>query len=147
MCTYIIHRSLVNSPNKGHWRGALMFSLICVWINGWINNGEAGDLRCHRAHYDITVMNLAGSQIAALCDHKSQQSHKLKRVTNRAVTGVSSAAVILTMRNRDVLSSLTFSGGFPLVICFQSVCSLLSVRARCESQLAVRSSGLNACWS
>ena len=21
------------------------FSLICVWINGWVNNGEAGDLR------------------------------------------------------------------------------------------------------
>ena len=26
------------------------------WINGWVNNGEAGDLRRHRAHYDITVM-------------------------------------------------------------------------------------------
>ena len=28
----------VNSPHKGQWRGALMFSLICVWINGWVNN-------------------------------------------------------------------------------------------------------------
>ena len=27
-----IHRSPVNSPHKGQWRGALMFSLICVWI-------------------------------------------------------------------------------------------------------------------
>ena len=36
-----IHRSRVNSPHKGQWRGALMFSLICVWINGWVNNGEA----------------------------------------------------------------------------------------------------------
>ena len=51
-----IHRSPVNSPHKGQWRGALMFSLICAWINGWVNNGEAGDLRCHRAHYDVTVM-------------------------------------------------------------------------------------------
>ena len=25
-------------------------------INGWLNNREASDLRCHRAHYDITVM-------------------------------------------------------------------------------------------
>ena len=25
-----IHRSPVNSPHKGQWRGALMFSLICV---------------------------------------------------------------------------------------------------------------------
>ena len=35
----------VNSPHKGQWRGAWMFSLICVWINGWVNNREAGDLR------------------------------------------------------------------------------------------------------
>ena len=51
-----IHRSPVNSPHKGQWRGALMFSLICVWINGWVNNREAGDLRRYRAHYDFIVM-------------------------------------------------------------------------------------------
>ena len=51
-----IHQSPVNSPHKGQWRGALMFSLICAWINGWINNREAGDLRHHRGHYDVTVM-------------------------------------------------------------------------------------------
>ena len=52
-----IHRSPVNSPHKGQWRGALMFSLICGWINGWVNNREAGDLRRHRAHYDVSEMN------------------------------------------------------------------------------------------
>ena len=46
----------VNSPHKGQWRGSLMFSLICVWINGWINNREAGDLRRYRAHFDVIVM-------------------------------------------------------------------------------------------
>ena len=51
-----IHRSPVKSPHKGQWRGALIFSLICAWIIGWANNGEAGCLRCHRTHYDITVM-------------------------------------------------------------------------------------------
>ena len=51
-----IHRSPVNSPHKGQWRGALMFTLICAWINGWVNNGEAGDLRRYRAHYDVIVM-------------------------------------------------------------------------------------------
>ena len=51
-----IHRSPVNSPHKGQWRGALMFSLISVWINGCVNNHEAGDLRRHRAHYDVIVM-------------------------------------------------------------------------------------------
>ena len=52
-----IHRSPVNSPRKGQWRGALMFPLICAWINGWVNNREAGDLRRHRAHYDVIVMH------------------------------------------------------------------------------------------
>ena len=51
-----IYRSSVNSPHKGQWRGALMFSLICVWINSWINNREAGDLRRHGDHYDVIVM-------------------------------------------------------------------------------------------
>ena len=44
------HWSPVDSPHKGQWRGALMFSLICA------NNRDAGDLRCHRAHYDDTVI-------------------------------------------------------------------------------------------
>ena len=26
------------------------------WINGWLCNREAGDVRCNRAHYDVTVM-------------------------------------------------------------------------------------------
>ena len=43
------HRSPVNSPHKGQWRGALKFSFICTWINSWIDNLEAGDLRRHRA--------------------------------------------------------------------------------------------------
>ena len=48
----------MNSPHKGQWRGALMFSLICVWINGWANNREAGYLRRCRAHNDVTVMSV-----------------------------------------------------------------------------------------
>ena len=42
-----IHRPVVNSPHKGQGRETLMFSLICAWINVWVNN---------RAHYDVTVM-------------------------------------------------------------------------------------------
>ena len=57
-----IHRSPVNSPHKGQWRGALIFSLISVWINGWVkvNNRDAGYLRRYHAHYDVTVMSYAG---------------------------------------------------------------------------------------
>ena len=41
-----------NSP----FAGVLMLSLICVWINGWVNNREACDLRRHRAHYAVIVI-------------------------------------------------------------------------------------------
>ena len=58
-----IHRSPVNSPHKGQWRGALMFSLICVWINDWVNNHETGDLRRYRAHYDVIVMHVFSPEL------------------------------------------------------------------------------------
>ena len=28
-----------------------------AWINGWVNNRDAGDLRRYSAHYDVIVMN------------------------------------------------------------------------------------------
>ena len=56
-----IHRSPVNSPHKGQYRGALMFSSICTWINGWVHNHEAGDLRWYRAHYDVIEMAIEKS--------------------------------------------------------------------------------------
>ena len=61
-----IHRSPVNSPHKGQWRGALMFSLIWVWINGWVNNLEAGDSRRH--HCDVTVMYLWTNTVLTHCE-------------------------------------------------------------------------------
>ena len=41
---------------KSQERGALIFSLICASTNAWVNNQDTGYLRCHRAHYDVTVM-------------------------------------------------------------------------------------------
>ena len=52
-----IRRSPVNSPHKGQCRGVSMFSMICAWINGIVNNREVVDLRRHRTYYDVTVMN------------------------------------------------------------------------------------------
>ena len=54
---------------KGQWRGALMFTLICVRINGCVNNREAGDLRRYYAHYGVTVM-----QSCRICANKSHTS-------------------------------------------------------------------------
>ena len=61
----------LNSPHKGQWRGALMFSLICARINSWVNNGEAGDLGHNRAHYDVTVM-LNWQMVGILCTNLVQ---------------------------------------------------------------------------
>ena len=59
-----IHRSPVNFPYKGQWRGALMFSLTYAWINDWVNNREAGDLRRQRGHYDVIVMIASGNGLS-----------------------------------------------------------------------------------
>ena len=64
-----IHRSTVNSPHKGQWRGTLMFSFIRVWINSSVNNREAGEMRSFRAHYDVIVMYL----------HTHKSSNRWKR--------------------------------------------------------------------
>ena len=80
-----IHRSPVNSPHKGQWRGALMFSLICVWINGWVNNREVGDLRRYRAHYDVIVM---------LCMCNSQGRGKNRWVNKMFIDSISGLPVI-----------------------------------------------------
>ena len=51
-----------NSPVPGEFptqrpvRGALMFSLICVWINCWVNLREVGDFRRYPTNYDVIVM-------------------------------------------------------------------------------------------
>ena len=60
-----IHRSPVNSPHKGQWHGALVLSFICAWMNSWVNNHEAGDLRRYRAHYDFTICTY--TQIDYVC--------------------------------------------------------------------------------
>ena len=58
-----IHRSLVISLYKDQCRWASMFFFICTWINRWVNNREAGDLRRHRAHFNdvIIVMEVSSA--------------------------------------------------------------------------------------
>ena len=57
-------------PWQGQWRGALIFiTFICAWINGWVNNREAGDLGRHRTHYGVNVMHNANK--ITVCIHAS----------------------------------------------------------------------------
>ena len=62
-----IHLSPVDSPHKGQWCGAFVFSLICTLTNGWINNQDPGDLRLHHTYYDISVMKFIGPPIRSRC--------------------------------------------------------------------------------
>ena len=70
-----IHRSPVNSPHTGQWRRALMFTLICARVN----NGEAGDFRCHRVHYDVIVMITITSICRPLWKHIIQKKRVVMR--------------------------------------------------------------------
>ena len=90
-----IHRSPVNSPHKGQRRGALMFTLICARINGWVNNREAGDISRYCNHYDVIVMLLRQAQ-----DHQSDVNNKtrwpLSSLIRTKQPPVNEAYVILT---------------------------------------------------
>ena len=69
-----LNRSIVSRFCSEHGSDALIFFLICVWINGWVNNGEAGDLRRHRGHYDVNVMDIRPKRILHLNLAKSRSS-------------------------------------------------------------------------
>ena len=84
-----IHRSPVNSPHKGQWRGALMFTLICARINGWVNNGEAGDLRRYRVHYEVTVMSKdLSSEMSSLFWTRQKRDDVMTQIDFPALWGV-----------------------------------------------------------
>ena len=94
-----IHRSAVNSPHKGQWRWALNFFFWSApWINGWANNHKVGDLRRHRARYDINVMFVIG-----VCWH-----HRLS-VTITTTCGVPSEDIMTTLGFRQIWSTQTTS--------------------------------------
>ena len=80
-----LRRSLVKSPLKGHWRGALMFPLICAWTNGWVNNQDAGDLRRHRTQHGITVMELRYAVIGCDPYWSVLQLYPSRNISNQTV--------------------------------------------------------------
>ena len=55
---------------------SLLFSLICVWINSWVSNREAGDLRRYRTHYDVIVMRCTKLvwNLIPMCTKKTRAS-------------------------------------------------------------------------
>ena len=66
-------------PTQSQWRGPLKFSLICVWNNSWVNNGDAGALRRHYAHYDVIVMDTLFGRITAHSLYSAWLNEKWRR--------------------------------------------------------------------
>ena len=93
--------SLVNSPHKGQWRGALMFYLICAWTNGWVNNREAGDLRRHHDHCDVTAMSCIGSSTGVIRTTKSDLAN------NDCATNTAASELKHMKKNRKNISNQT----------------------------------------
>ena len=62
-----IHRPPVNFRTKASGAELWFFSFIWVWINGWVNNRKAGDLRRYRAHYDVIVMGNEAIRRSSQC--------------------------------------------------------------------------------
>ena len=77
-----IHWSLMNSPHKGQWCRALMFSLISAWTNSWVNNRDDSDLRHYHTHYVITIMHQERNVSA-----DSTQNHVLHNNGNKLHLG------------------------------------------------------------
>ena len=69
-----IHRSSVNYPHKGQWRGASVFPLTCAWINGWVNKRVSVDLGRHGTHCDVIIMLRTWTQNI---DLKIEQNNRL----------------------------------------------------------------------
>ena len=121
-----IHRSLVDSLHKGPWRRALMFSLICAWTNGWANNREAGDLRRHSAHYDVTVMYFLRilffhwTHYLSICKAKTYYCHDTKfasiipKSTEIQLTWDILVDLFSPQRKHQSSASLTFAWNSPM---------------------------------
>ena len=60
-----IHRSPVNSPHTEIW--SFLSASPEKKNNGKVNKADAGDLRRHRAHYDVTVMAQQANYFTTLC--------------------------------------------------------------------------------
>ena len=128
-----IHRGPVNSPHKGQWRGALMFSLIYTRINAWVNNGESGALRRHRVHYDVTVMsrwvNTTATWLTVSPGYLQQNISCIDTMALSSLRSSYNVHVVLVLRNginyeHKLMSSLNNSARKGQTKSSEVVCSL-----------------------
>ena len=90
------------------------FFFICVWINGWVNNHEAGDLRRYRAHYDVIV--IPALQMIARC-----VLYRMKK--NRSKTSIGGALLNIAVYKFPHYGDVIMSATAPQVTSLTIVCS------------------------
>ena len=107
-----LNRTTVPGEFPTQRRGSLMFSLICTGINGWVNNGETGDLRRYRVHYDISVMSLkhrndpgdkAGCFTKVLSDVMEKNAPVKSKVINKLQIPYMNSKLRKPMHERNML--------------------------------------------
>ena len=108
-------------PQKGQWCGALILFLICAWINGWINNRKADDLRRNHAHYDASVMSMIPF------GHSSCSSVRLKGAVTILVPPPASRNSSLTQHSRKPHPSIAFIHPIVYEFCIMHCCSTVVV--------------------
>ena len=72
-----IHQSPVNSPTKDS--DAELWCFLWSAPEQTVNNWDAGDLRCHRGNYDVTVMTRHINAFSAIKCFKGHHSVFLKK--------------------------------------------------------------------
>ena len=92
-----------------HRRGDLMFSLICAWINGRVNNRETVDLRRRGAHYDVIVM-ICNVDTVVLSMNTHRYVYAILHISvysnSRDKTLLSDRVAYLTIRSCGLLTSI-----------------------------------------
>ena len=110
------HRTPVNSPKKGQWRGALMFLWYAPWINVCVHNREAGDLRRHRARCGVIVMDI---------DAILWTSSRRRGFTNKANTWIwLTHTALLKIRQQWRMGPMRYCAS-ALFVCFHRVSNYL----------------------
>ena len=106
-----IHRSPVNSPHKGQWRGVLIFPLICVWTKYWLNNRDVDDLICYRVHYDVNAMWwMTGAmfrfEILSVATGAERHDFRSFGATRKSVLFAVFCSIVLWIHHTEVISYL-----------------------------------------
>ena len=105
-------------------RGFDGFFFICGWINGWVHSHEAGDLRCHCAHYEAIVMGclkaipLIGPILLSTYIPKWNEQMQLNRIEACGADGIKSECLHYAADSLELPVTAFFNyvfntGGYP----------------------------------